>query len=113
MLNKRLDMIDMHCQQFTKLATEKTIMEDNLKNLAYLNAQSNLQNQQQQPQHSQQSEEEQCNNQNIEAPSFSDINGRVDEHYIGGNYDNEHFIADDKAEQDDSKYETRVRQMVH
>ena len=29
-------MIDKHCQDFTKLAQEKTVMEENLKNLAYM-----------------------------------------------------------------------------
>jgi len=36
MLNKRLDKIDQHCMEFTKMATEKAKLEDNLKNLAYL-----------------------------------------------------------------------------
>ena len=36
MLNKRLDKIDRHCMEFTKMATEKAKLEDNLKNLAYL-----------------------------------------------------------------------------
>ena len=32
----RLDMIDRNCQEFTKLAHEKSIMEENLKKEAYL-----------------------------------------------------------------------------
>ena len=36
MLNKRLDKIDHHCMEFTRMATEKAKLEDNLKNLAYL-----------------------------------------------------------------------------
>ena len=36
MLNNRLDRIDRHCMEFTKMATEKAKLEDNLKNLAYL-----------------------------------------------------------------------------
>ena len=36
LLNSRLDKIDQHCKQFTKLAQEKSLMEQNLKNLCYL-----------------------------------------------------------------------------
>lgn len=36
LLNLRLDMIDRQCQEFSKLARDKSIMEENLKNLAYL-----------------------------------------------------------------------------
>ena len=36
LLNKRLDAIDTHCREFTRLATEKAKLEDNLQNLAYL-----------------------------------------------------------------------------
>ena len=36
MLNERLDLIDKHCQDFTRLAKEKQIMEENLKQLAYM-----------------------------------------------------------------------------
>ena len=36
LLNKRLDAIDSHCREFTRLATEKAKLEDNLQNLAYL-----------------------------------------------------------------------------
>ena len=46
MLNRRLDMIDQHCQQFTKLAREKAVMEENLKNLALIS--QNMQNKMQQ-----------------------------------------------------------------
>ena len=42
MLNRRLDMIDQHCHQFTKLAREKAVMEENLKNLALIS--QNMQN---------------------------------------------------------------------
>ena len=36
MLNQRLDKIDKHCQDFMRLAREKSCMEQNLKNLCYL-----------------------------------------------------------------------------
>ena len=36
LLNLRLDMIDRHCQEFAKLANAKSIMEENIKHLAYL-----------------------------------------------------------------------------
>lgn len=36
MLNQRLDLIDRHCRDFSKLADEKQKLEDNLKNLAYM-----------------------------------------------------------------------------
>ena len=31
-------MIDAHCKDFSKLAAEKTVMEENLKNMAVLHA---------------------------------------------------------------------------
>ena len=36
MLNHRLDLIDKHCKDFSRLAQEKSVMENNLKNLAYM-----------------------------------------------------------------------------
>ena len=35
-LNKRLDAIDQHCREFTRLANEKSALDQNLQNLKLL-----------------------------------------------------------------------------